>query len=205
MLWLYCARVADAPKSCDGIPLSEYRLKKLERISRKEIRSRNIGTELLLNHAVRAHFPEYPLPLDIDCAEGGKPCLRSGSLFFNISHSGELAVCGVSDKELGVDIQTQDKCRTALARRFFQPNEQRAIACADDPDYEFTRLWTLKESFIKATGKGLAQPLNSFSVVSGCGTGEWQFAHTAFNGYHIAVCAEEQIEYLEYEMVKLLY
>ena len=40
--------------------------------------------------------------------EYGKPYLASGDLFFNLSHCGDMVVCAVCDREVGVDIQRID-------------------------------------------------------------------------------------------------
>lgn len=201
MLKLYCADVTLAPVSGKGFVLSEYRLRKLERAPSDEIRSRCIGTELLLNYAARAVLPDCTMPLDICCRKGGKPYLRSGELFFSLSHSGKYALCAVSDSEIGADIQKPAKYNKALAERFFTVDEQAWLRCSARQDRDFTKLWSQKESFIKATGQGLAQPLCSFSVLTGEGTGDWHFAHKELEEYHVAVCSKERTDAVEVLMV----
>lgn len=203
MLKLYCADISTAPESAADLPLSQYRLAKLERTTMPEARRRSIAAELLLNYSVQMVIPDAAIPLDIACADDGKPYLTGRSLCFNLSHSGEYALCGVSDRDVGADIQENVKCNMALAKRFYTSDEQDALITADDPDYEFTRLWTLKESFIKATGRGIRQSLNSFSVISGVGTEGWHFVHGTVGGYHMAVCTRENIDFFNVETVKL--
>lgn len=100
-----------------------------------------------------------PLPIDIDYGEKGKPYLREYPFFFNLSHSGTYAVCAVSDREVGVDIQ---QCTLAdidrLAARFFSEREYSAMQeCATEEGKRrlFFRLWTRKEAYGKLLGAGV--------------------------------------------------
>lgn len=92
--------------------------------------------------------------------ENGKPYFENSSLFFSLSHSGNYSMAVLNGYEIGCDIQTIVPADLKLANRFFTPNEAKYIT----DDVSFTRLWTLKESFIKLTGRGLSMPLNSFEI-----------------------------------------
>ena len=91
------------------------------------------------------------------------------SLRFNLSHSGDLALLGVTrDQEIGVDLeQIQDRIATEqIAKRFFSPREV-AMLCALPPPVRqeaFFKCWTRKEAFIKGIGVGLSLPLDKFDV-----------------------------------------
>lgn len=98
----------------------------------------------------------------------GKPFFPAYPDFhYNISHSGDYVVCAYSAQPIGIDIQQiPDKARRAasIAGHFFSDRE--AAALQDLPDFEmrrlFTRFWTSRESYIKLTGRGLAEPFKSF-------------------------------------------
>ena len=67
---------------------------------------------------------------------------------------------------VGVDVERLRKVNPGLAERFFSPDEV-AMLKALSPEKQteqFIQLWTLKESFLKAIGRGLTRNLNSFSV-----------------------------------------
>ena len=86
---------------------------------------------------------------------------------FNLSHCDGLVACAVSrSTEIGLDVEnTGRRPALELARAYFAPAEQawlQRLAPAAQL-HGFFQLWTLKEAFIKATGKGLAQPLDAFS------------------------------------------
>lgn len=92
-----------------------------------------------------------------------------GEIQFNISHSGKKAVITIArGREVGVDIeQVRDNFdHQALARRFFSPAEQQALASlpASEKCDGFFRCWTRKEAYIKAHGSGLTLALHSFDV-----------------------------------------
>jgi 4'-phosphopantetheinyl transferase len=126
-------------------------------------------------------------------AKSGKPALDPAQalpdLHFSLSHTRDLAACAVGRPHaLGIDAEAwRAPAPIELAARYFAPSEARLVAertPAERPS-TFYRLWTLKEAYLKATGQGLAAPLNSFAfrfdpvaiTVAGRGsTADWQFA-----------------------------
>lgn len=91
--------------------------------------------------------------------EHGKPYLADGAFYFNLSHSGDIAVCAVSDCEVGVDVQKIKPVTRKLMTRVCTPDELNSIDNAEEGnDAAFCRLWTVKESFIKQLGAGLSLP-----------------------------------------------
>lgn len=98
----------------------------------------------------------------------GKPALAepTAAVHFNVSHSGELALMAVGQRPLGVDLEQWREVADAdlVARRFFTPNEVAAQSAARDGNQLFLRHWTRKEAVIKAVGRGLSMPLNTFDI-----------------------------------------
>ncbi len=103
----------------------------------------------------------------------GKPYLVNPTaeqpLFFNISHSKDLALFAFSHhSELGIDVEyARDTVQCLeLAKRFFSREEYQALAdlSRDVLKTQFYRYWTCKEAFIKAVGSGLSFPLDKFTV-----------------------------------------
>ena len=99
----------------------------------------------------------------------GKPGLADGLLRFNLSHSGgRMLVAVATHRELGVDIEQirPDFGGEAIARRFFAPAEVETLMSLppEERTLAFFQGWTRKEAYIKAQGKGLAQPLDEFAV-----------------------------------------
>ena len=96
----------------------------------------------------------------------GKPVLTEAACFFNISHTKNIAVCAVSDMEVGIDVEHKRELKDPLIRRAFTPEE---IAYAEKLDEDesltyYTRLWTIKESVMKWYGLGLALPPEDIEV-----------------------------------------
>lgn len=174
--------------------VSDYRREKICKLSSDEAKRQSLGAELLLNTAVPNH-PNYLI------ADGGKPYFKGNSPFFSLSHSGKYALCAVSDKEVGADIEAPRENSLRLAKRFFTKAEFDSLSRAADPDDEFCRLWVIKESYIKATGEGLSCPLNSFEASEAIG--EYRTWQTAFDGYRIAVCAKDEIGEVKLEAYTL--
>ena len=163
MLQIYYGDVSGLSPSAEGLPLSAYRLEKLHSLKPPLARRQGIGAELLLIHALRAHFGEVSLPLVIEAEQGGKPVLRELDLFFSLSHSGTLAACALSDGPVGLDIQKRSAFRPGVLERFFTPDERQYVLDASDRDEAYTEIWTRKESWLKAMGIGISFSLSAFS------------------------------------------
>lgn len=104
----------------------------------------------------------------------GKPGLEGTSLRFNMSHSGNLALYGFTEgREIGVDVEQEraDFTTDDIAGRFFSPFEVESLCRlpGEERVASFFRCWTRKEAYIKATGRGLSQPLDGFDVTLGPG------------------------------------
>ena len=97
----------------------------------------------------------------------GKPLLAENStIHFSLSHSGPWAVCAVSGEPVGVDVELP-RCTLPVAQRYFQPVELEGLETLDRYSQmdQLNRIWTAKEAFLKALGRGLTVPLNSFTIV----------------------------------------
>lgn len=105
--------------------------------------------------------------LIIDASPYGKPHVRGVRDFeFNIAHSGCWVVCGAGPGRLGVDVEEIGEADAGFAERYFTPYETELLRTSDAASRKrlFYSIWTLKESYIKALGKGLAEPLEGFSL-----------------------------------------
>ena len=146
--------------------LSRGRLEQIDR-RRGTARSQGFAASLLLEYAVAQHYPSIVHPLSISIAEGGKPYLiNEPNVHFSLSHSAGWAVCALSDHPVGVDIERCEPGRRDVASRFFHKDEVRYLnsLLPSMRDDAFYKLWTLKESFVKSTGRGLDLPLRSFRI-----------------------------------------
>ena len=106
----------------------------------------------------------------------GKPRLAgegaARGLAFNLSHSGGWGLLGWSwQGDIGVDIELWRAMsdEAALVRRFFSAGENATYNAlpAAQRRRGFFECWTRKEAYIKAVGRGLGLPLDSFDVSFG--------------------------------------
>lgn len=110
--------------------------------------------------------------LQFEYGEFGKPSLaaRHGSeLQFSVSHSGNLVLIALArGRSVGVDVEMvrTDMDVTELATRFFSIAEsEKLLALTGLALYEaFFACWTRKEAYVKAMGRGILLPLNTFEV-----------------------------------------
>jgi len=84
-------------------------------------------------------------------------------VFFNLSHSGTKVALGISDKEIGVDIEKVRGFKDSLINRIFSDDEKELAKMLSEsdgqdanPDGAYTALWTAKESVMKYSAKGLS-------------------------------------------------
>lgn len=186
----------ELPEALDGI--SDERKKKIMKCRHVNDRMRSLGAGLLL----REVLPRFGVsPADIRIRQGGKP--EAGGIFFNLSHSGALAICAVGEREVGCDVEKIAKTPERIAERFFHPNERACLKACNETERKelFYRFWTMKESYIKMTGEGMRLPLDSFEIllegkqVRVRRDGKLLSCHiTEYDipGYKISVCAEEE-------------
>lgn len=91
------------------------------------------------------------------------------SISFNISHSHGQALVAVSlQRNIGIDIEKirADVEYEKLALRFFSEAEHRQLMQLprEERARSFFAIWTRKEAFVKAIGKGIAFGLSEFDV-----------------------------------------
>ncbi len=144
-----------------------YRREKALRFKFPKGQKQSLGVGLLLRRACE----DFGIPgadENVLCGENGKPAFRDvPEVHFNLSHSKERVMCVVSEFETGCDVEHVREGRSKLAERFFMENETRWIRSFAElraQDDAFYRLWTLKECYMKVTGRGLSLTPDKFSL-----------------------------------------
>lgn len=114
-----------------------------------------------------------PAALDFQEGQFGKPRLtQTAAPHFNMSHSGDWALIGVSATgPLGVDIEAHAPMEDvqALAERNYTVAERESLRASKDPLTDFLRCWTRKEACLKALGSGLSIEPNVFETGTDAG------------------------------------
>lgn len=145
------------------------RREKADRLRRDSDKRLSVGAGMLLRHALLAseiaEVPQFPQAYEI--GEYGKPFIPGSRLYFNLSHSGDYAICAVSENEVGCDIEKEEPFRAAVTRFFHEKESRDILSVSDEAERQklFYRYWTLKESYLKACGKGMSLPLCSFRII----------------------------------------
>lgn len=126
----------------------------------------------------------------------GKPFLSMAAPFyFNCSHSGRFVLCAVAENAVGCDIEMIQEADMDVAALVFSGEERQFLreASREERRLLFYRLWTRKESYIKAIGEGLTGTLHKFSVLDEMVTGANSWFIRSYEGiadYQIAVCGK---------------
>ena len=130
----------------------------------------SLGAEILLREALKEQGVEIT-EISYGYKTNGKPFLKGVEGFdFNISHSEDFVMVAVSENETGCDIEKITGIDLEIAKKFFFREEYENIAAlpaSEERNGLFFRYWTLKESFMKATGLGVRLPLDSFQILIG--------------------------------------
>ena len=92
----------------------------------------------------------------------GETVQRLSKLRFNLSHCTGMVVCAFTyGREVGIDSEIIHSRRRieSIAKRFFSPDESSALLAMPEEAraLTFSRLWTLKEAYVKARGLGISE------------------------------------------------
>lgn len=150
---------------------------RFKQITNKEKRRAFIICRFVAKQLIGDFFGLNPLTVNFQYTERGKPYLPLKDIHFNISHSGDYALIGVSQYPIGVDIEKIKPNRDfkRLAETVLSEDE-RAWVFAQDTEQRFYHLWTLKEARLKCDGDGLAgyYPATTFDEDKGWGYREYE-------------------------------
>ncbi len=140
---------------------------------REEAARRWVASRWALRRALAGYLGEPAAAIELELGERGKPRLRGGgSLRFNLSHSGGLALVAVAEgREVGVDVELVEPGRDllALAERALGPEDAAALRDAQPAERPalFYAAWTRHEARLKCLGTGLAETSGHLSPVEG--------------------------------------
>lgn len=137
---------------------SAQRRERADRYLRREDAVRCVTAEALLRYVTGGN-------VSVLQTTEGKPYLPDAPNFhFNLTHSGDFVAIAYGSSPVGIDIEQirPDGFRPEIARRFFTPAEQEFSATPE----KFFQIWSMKESYLKCLGTGLAYPMQSVDVLA---------------------------------------
>ena len=155
-----------------GSCLSPDEHERADRLIHEQHRLRFVVARATLRRLLAQYLDLDPGAVAFAYGEQGKPALVEGGLFFNMSHSHEMALYAVArSREVGVDVEwpRPKVAHEQIAMRSFSLEEQEALRELDESDRlaAFYNIWTRKEAYIKARGDGITGGLDTFSVTLG--------------------------------------
>lgn len=153
--------------------LTDDELAQMERFYFARHRHQYLVTRALVRTSLSSYHQVDPAEWQFVKNGYGKPEVSHPARFspvrFNVSHTDGLIMCGiVRGFDIGVDVEDRHRSTRAalesLSNYFSKPEiEDLQTLAADRQNHRFFDYWTLKESYIKARGKGLSIPLDKFS------------------------------------------
>jgi len=136
-------------------------------------RSRYVISHGILRELLSFYTGITPKEINFYVNDFGKPYLlpdrSTDDIRFNISHSNQGTILAFSkEREIGVDLEFMklDFPSVEIVDRFFSKKEKTEFLTLRKHERVegFYKCWTRKEAYIKAIGKGLSIPLDSFDV-----------------------------------------
>jgi len=195
--------------------LSPYRQQKIAILRHERDKDRSLGAGLLLDHGL-AVYGLQEKSVEYEIGEWGKPTLKYyPEICFSLSHSGDYAICTIGNRPVGNDIEYVKDGRLKVADRFFAEEELEWLYDAgtqDERTLRMFRLWTMKESFLKVTGRGMSLALKDFVIHMDEASGRARVRHSfdakyyymreyrEIDGYCTAVCTQESGD-MAYSMI----
>lgn len=141
--------------------LSEQRREQALKFKHEQGRKTCAAAYLLLCEGLRKEYGITEKPV-FEYGEHGKPSIIGHpDIHFNLSHCREAAVCVISDRPVGVDIESIRSYKDSLVRYTMNDVEIAQITQSSHPEEAFTRLWTMKEAVLKLSGEGLRNDMKS--------------------------------------------
>jgi 4'-phosphopantetheinyl transferase len=176
-LWcFYYERISEARlfRAYEGLMTADERARH-KRFHFERDRLMFLATRALVRTVLSAYADVAPSEWLFSERDRGKPYVTGPAgvppLHFNLTNTRGLVVCAVSRDypQVGVDAEWLERPgeTVGVVDSYFSPTEIMALR-ALPPGLQrnrFFHLWTLKESYIKARGLGLALPLEQFSFL----------------------------------------
>jgi phosphopantetheinyl transferase len=188
-------KVSAAQVSSFEIYLDATEQQKLQKTTAAEKRHAFVVCRFVAKQLIGEFFGLDPLSLNFHYTERGKPYVNIPGVEFNISHSGDFALVGVSNHKIGVDIEKIKPNRNfkGLADAVLSEDEK-AWVFEQDTERRFYQLWTLKEARLKCDGDGLAGhfPAATFDTDKGWMCDGYEIYFHAFDQYAYTICINKK-------------
>lgn len=158
--------------------MSEDKRQRVDKFRLNDDKKRTVVGEMLVRKAISKRFSVSPESIVFGTKENGKPFAKDIPIEFNISHSGNMVVCAVSDSPIGIDIEQIRPVDLSVAKRICTENELIYIFGKNPETSEFKisydkeilrrffKIWTIKEAYAKNIGTGIKSIKSDSSKIS---------------------------------------
>lgn len=147
--------------------MSAEKKARVDRFRQPDDKKRTVAGEMLARKAIAQWCRVEADSIKFDTAEHGKPFAVGLNVEFNISHSGDIVVCAVSDQPVGIDIELIRPVDLRTAKHFCTPEDLKYLFGHTPSEDEFIKteeeailhrffqIWTAKEAYCKCMGTGI--------------------------------------------------
>lgn len=187
--------------------MNEQRVLKIRRLRFLKNKRQSAIAYLLLRYGLRK---EYGINENVVLSEGscGKPYLSNYPfVHFNLSHCENGVVCMISDSAVGIDITSVKKENMSCIYSSMTINEIKEILHAENLEVQFTKFWSLKESYCKCIGMGIDSYIREIDFSNCVGSvftryGK-MFQVNEVEGAVLSWCASHESSILEINLIEL--
>lgn len=167
-------------KDFEAIDLAQYEIyltaeeiKARDRFVFQKDKDQYLLTRTLVRKVFAEKFKLLPSEIEFDKNPYGKPFIKhpATDLVFNISHTAGLIILGLAEnlETIGIDIENTSRPTDigVIMPTVFMDQEIESLLSLPKTTQKsrFFDIWTLKESYMKAVGKGFYLPPKSFRFV----------------------------------------
>ena len=131
--------------------------------------------------------------------------LNYPNIYFNLSHCCQAIACGTSSLDLGVDVQEIVNFNSQIAKYFLTDAEYMRIINSDSMDQEFTKLWTLKESYGKYKRVGICYEMQKKEIERIIQSEKLRLQSFCLQNFVLSYCAQEILNVNKITIDELVY
>jgi len=178
--------------------MSLHRQNRIIGFARDEDVRRSIGADLLGRLTAARFTGLTPDDIMIIQYPTGQPALKDIDCHISLSHAGNYAMCAVSSRPVGADIESTDRNVSRVCRKICSDEEQQYIfASGQFSTSRFAVVWTAKEAVLKMDGHGLSAGIGSIIVADSSGlipsTEKYELISGIYCGMVYSVAVTKQI------------
>ena len=128
----------------------------------------------------------------------GKPYLADfPNIHFSISHCSHAVLLGLSNDEIGVDVEDYIDTYDESLNFILSQREEDIIIKSKYPNQVFTSIWTLRESYMKYTGVGLCENISTMDVIRLGKISDLKLSHKRYEDFCFSSWCSKRLNVME--------